>query len=581
MLEKYIYIFDAIIFITGICSFFINLKRDKSMFNSVVSILIGIFGVLIAHVIYVIIDGKWLNGELTIIIFAIMEFIEILLLFKKKNWKAYIISILTTILIAISILYANQQDTQNIFNYSLNDETNVATINGFSKEYNKSNLKIPNYIIKGLRFYKVTSIDEKAFYGCEKLYHVKLPNSIKNIENYAFAESGINIINIPDNIETIGAKAFLYTAKDVQTSIKTNVNTKYYDSLTEHIELNYENSNYNGSIGTVYYTFKEGLCLVDLGYIDENGRLVIDRLQEVSPNYEPYNYYSVGSFSEGLARVCRNQKYGYIDISGKEIIPCIYDYAFDFSEGLALVKENGKFGYIDTKGNVAINFQFEDPLTRMGSVVRKSDIGLFKNGLACVKMNGKYGYIDKKGNVIVDFKFNSASAFYDGLAFTDTGYIDKSGNVVISSDEYTIIFRDFSDGLVCAKKNEKYGFIDTKGNVVIDFQYDKAFDFSEGLACVSKNDKYGYIDKNGNVIIDFQYSDAHRFSNGLAYARKNNKYGYINKEGKVIIDFQFDDAFDFSEELALTKKDEKYQFINKNGEIVIDKIEVNELIFSD
>lgn len=167
------------------------------MFNSVVSILIGIFEILIAHVIYVIIDGKWLNGDLTIIIFAIMEFIEILLLFKKKNWKAFIISILATILIAISIIYANQRDTQNIFNYSLNNENNVATINGFSKEYNKSNLKIPNYIIKGLRFYKVTSIGEKAFYGCEKLYHVKLPNSIKNIENYAFAESGLYSINIP------------------------------------------------------------------------------------------------------------------------------------------------------------------------------------------------------------------------------------------------------------------------------------------------------------------------------------------------------------------------------------------------
>lgn len=40
MLEKYIYIFDAIVFITGICSVFINLKRDKSMFSTVASISI-------------------------------------------------------------------------------------------------------------------------------------------------------------------------------------------------------------------------------------------------------------------------------------------------------------------------------------------------------------------------------------------------------------------------------------------------------------------------------------------------------------------------------------------------------------
>ena len=67
------------------------------------------------------------------------------------------------------------------------------------------------------------------------------------------------------------------------------------------------------------------MCRVDLGYIDKNGRLIIDRLEEVSPNYTPFDYYSAGNFSEGLARVCRNQKYGYVDLSGKEIIPCIYD----------------------------------------------------------------------------------------------------------------------------------------------------------------------------------------------------------------------------------------------------------------
>lgn len=41
------------------------------------------------------------------------------------------------------------------------------------------------------------------------------------------------------------------------------------------------------------------MCRVDLGYIDKNGRLIIDRLEEVSPNYTPFDYYSAGNFSEG------------------------------------------------------------------------------------------------------------------------------------------------------------------------------------------------------------------------------------------------------------------------------------------
>ena len=223
MLEKYIYIFDAIIFITGLCSFFINLKRDKSMFSSVTSILMGVFGALIAHVIYIIVEGKWLNGNLTITIFALIEFVEILLLFKKKNLKMFIISICTTILISTSILYANQLDTQSIFKYSLDNQSNMASINGFSKEYTKAEIKIPNYIISGLKFYKVPSIGDNAFYGNESLYEVKLPNQIKNIGNYSFAGcKKLHSINIPNKIETIGAKAFYDTTEQYKEKTKAD-----------------------------------------------------------------------------------------------------------------------------------------------------------------------------------------------------------------------------------------------------------------------------------------------------------------------------------------------------------------------
>jgi len=34
------------------------------------------------------------------------------------------------------------------------------------------------------------------------------------------------------------------------------------------------------------------------------------------------------------------------------VIPAVYDDAGSFSEGLAQVKINGKYGFIDTKGNI-------------------------------------------------------------------------------------------------------------------------------------------------------------------------------------------------------------------------------------
>jgi hypothetical protein len=46
----------------------------------------------------------------------------------------------------------------------------------------------------------------------------------------------------------------------------------------------------------------------------------------------------IQDFSEGLADVRHGMKYGYIDRTGKEVIPFEYDVASPFHDGLALVR---------------------------------------------------------------------------------------------------------------------------------------------------------------------------------------------------------------------------------------------------
>lgn len=47
-----------------------------------------------------------------------------------------------------------------------------------------------------------------------------------------------------------------------------------------------------------------------------------------------------------MALVNDGSKYGYIDKSGNEVVPCRYDYASGFSEGMALVSKGEKWGFI-------------------------------------------------------------------------------------------------------------------------------------------------------------------------------------------------------------------------------------------
>ena len=77
-----------------------------------------------------------------------------------------------------------------------------------------------------------------------------------------------------------------------------------------------------------------------------------------------------------------------------------------------------------------------------------------------------------------------------------------------------------------------------------------AGDFAEnGLALVQADDeKYGYIDEKGEYVIDPVYHYAYGFAeNGLArVGSKSGKWGYIDKNGKYVIRPRFDYAGRFS-----------------------------------
>jgi len=117
--------------------------------------------------------------------------------------------------------------------------------------------------------------------------------------------------------------------------------------------------------------------------------------------------------------------------------------------------------------------------------------------------------------------------------------------------------------------NNKWGYKDKDGKVVIQPQYNSAANFFEGLARVRLGYKYGYIDQMGTVVIEPLFGWAGSFSEELARVMNNSKFSYINQEGKFVNQQPFDGALDFSEGLAAVMIDKKWGYINKRGELVI------------
>lgn len=137
----------------------------------------------------------------------------------------------------------------------------------------------------------------------------------------------------------------------------------------------------------------------------------------IKPKYD-----DADRFYEGLAGVKLNNKWGYIDNTGKEVIPFKYERAGYFFEGLASVKFSSQWGFIDKTGSEVIPFKYEGA-------------GEFREGLAVVKLYGKFGFIDKTGREVITIKYDNADwKFSGGLAKVElngkTFYINKQGKCV-------------------------------------------------------------------------------------------------------------------------------------------------------
>lgn len=86
--------------------------------------------------------------------------------------------------------------------------------------------------------------------------------------------------------------------------------------------------------------------------------ITIDKVsKELAESIKRYD--KIYSFHEGLARVCKDNKYGFIDKKGQEIISCNYDDADDFDGGIAIIKISGKKGGIDMHGSIVIPAIFD------------------------------------------------------------------------------------------------------------------------------------------------------------------------------------------------------------------------------
>lgn len=288
-----------------------------------------------------------------------------------------------------------------------------------------------------------------------------------------------------------------------------------------------------------------------------------------------------------------NGNYGYIDHSGKMVIPPIFIWGDGFEDGYASVYVCGRYAWIDRSGNVVPGRPFSPEELRQKKVGSKigfvdsagvfrvqptyDDVGPFHDGLAAVRRDQLWGYVDTSGREVIRPQFADAFSFVDGTANVDTDtsadvgdmLIDTAGKVLAKG--YRYLEGIPSEGRIPASRGDKSGYLDRQGNVVIPFDFEFAGTFREGLAAVEKGGKYGYIDRDGGTRISFRFDEAGEFARGLAEVKVGDDSGFINKSGEFAFHLKFSNAAGFEYDGDVSRfwtDDGKFGYVNTTGKVI-------------
>ena len=277
--------------------------------------------------------------------------------------------------------------------------------------------------------------------------------------------------------------------------------------------------------------FYEGLACVavlnefnklNYGYIDKTGAIVINP-----------DYYSIMRFREGLAAVCKDDKWGYISSDGQTVIGFNYDRAYSFYNGYAVVVHSGDgilipdtYLVIDRVGNVVLDYITQpfiyDPESGMIWILANGNTERYSYS---IYSNDYFDdYFTKPFKATADIPTFRYSPSYTSRYLEEFGvFIILDGNsnqLFFYNNEFKLIaalddirwidkFGQISDGIIAVHIDGKVGYVNVRGEIVVEPCFLVAKNFSEGRAIVrDKNFQYGMIRLTENAILRQIYTKA-------------------------------------------------------------------------
>lgn len=294
------------------------------------------------------------------------------------------------------------------------------------------------------------------------------------------------------------------------------------------------------------------------GLIDEHNKLIVPiiyrsiRALDNSPNESP----GMNRKKYLLAR--RSDKWGIITTNHEEILPFVYDDIRQFTGAgkFIPVTQNQKHGLLDSNLNWVASCTYEalNPHSVPGKLLFMKNgkwgwmnmqeqeelppiydhIGWIKNGKVVVSINKKSGMLNRDGLLLIPIKYDFlAEEYKNGLLLAGLekriGYLDSSGRVAIPFQFEE--GRNFEKAVAGVKQGGRFGFINLQGKQVGGFDYDFIDHqwMPDGLIKVRRQNKYGFADDSGQLVIPCIYDDVSGYNRQGHRVLLGSQWTYVTK----------------------------------------------------
>lgn len=155
------------------------------------------------------------------------------------------------------------------------------------------------------------------------------------------------------------------------------------------------------------------------------------------------------------------------------------------------------------------------------------------------------------------------------------GFINEKGDIIFEP-QFDNAFFYFSDSVCFAQIGEKRGLINTEGQLSTELSDEISWVYSfhrNRAICIGTNNKYGIIDKNGTIILPIIYNKIIcNDSIGFIVEDSIGNRGYVKNNGDYIVPCIFDDVNGYEDNLMVVATSRRCGYVDTMGHWVIDSI---------